>query len=471
MAYSHYDRLSATDATFLAIEDENVHMHVGAVALFERGSLARDDGSLDVDLLHRFIESSLRRMPRFRQKVVPVPLVDERVWVDDERFNLDYHVRHAALPPPADVRQLKRLAGRILSQKLDEHKPLWELWVVEAVEGDRFALIVKAHHAMVDGIGGMDLFASLLRLDPSSDFPEPDPWIPRPAPGMTQLVTDELGRRAALPWSALGAARDTLAHPFETLHDVRESVAAVGDTLSAGLAPSADTALNPEIGPYRRFDWTKTDIEAIREIRKHLGGTLNDVVLATVSGAVGRFLRRRGETLDEDLVFRAMVPVSLRTESERGQPGNRVVNFLAPLHVDEQDPVARLARTSETLRELKESRLARGAEVIEEFGDHGFTNLVVQFVRLAANARAYNIVVTNVPGPPRSLHLLTARMTDIYPVVPLFNNQGVGIALFSYDGQLSWGLNADWDAIPDLHSLVGDLEAEIQALLAAARGA
>ncbi len=470
MAYTYYDRLSATDATFLAIEDENVHMHVGAVALFERATLARDDGSLDVETLHRFVESALRTMPRFRQKVVQVPLVDERVWVDDERFNLDYHVRHTALPPPSDIRQLKRLAGRILSQKLDEHKPLWELWLVEAVEGDRFALIVKAHHAMVDGIGGMDLFASLLRLEPTASFPEPERWLPRPAPSATQLVTDELGRRAAMPWSALGAARDTLSHPLDTLQEVRESVAAVGDTISAGLAPSSETALNPEIGPYRRFDWTKTSIEEIREIRKHLGGTLNDVVLSVVAGAVARFLERRGERVDADMVFRAMVPVSLRTENERGKPGNRVVNFLAPLHVDERDPVRRLDRTSETLQELKESRLARGAEVIEEFADHGFTNVVVQFVRLAANARAYNIVVTNVPGPPRALHLLTAPMTDIFPVVPLFNNQGVGIALFSYNGQLSWGLNADWDATPDLHSLVEDLEVEIQDLLSAAKG-
>jgi WS/DGAT/MGAT family acyltransferase len=215
--------------------------------------------------------------------------------------------------------------------------------------------------------------------------------------------------------------------------------------------------LNPEIGPYRRFDWTRTSIEEVSEIRKHLGGTLNDVVLTTVAGAVGRFLVRRGMHVDEDTRFRVMVPVSIRQRSEQGVPGNRVVNFLAQIPVHEVDPVRRLEATRESLGALKRSRLVKGAEILEELGDHTFTGLIVGFVQLGASQRAYNMVVTNVPGPPRPLYLLESRMTDIYPVVPLFRGQGLGIALFSYAGDLCWGLNACWDALPDLHDLIEDL--------------
>jgi diacylglycerol O-acyltransferase len=471
VAYQHYDRLTATDGTFLAIEDPNVHMHVGAVVVFERSPLAQPDGTLDFAKLRRFLDASLQTMPRFRQRYVQVPLVDERVWVDDQHFNLDYHPRHTALPPPGEIRQLKRLAGRILSQKLDHHKPLWEMWLVEGLQDDRFGMILKAHHAMVDGIGGMDLFASLLRLEPSDEIPATGVWIPRPAPGQARLVADELGRRAALPLSALEGARSALRRPLESFREVRDSVSALGETIGAGLVQTTATPLNGDLGPYRRFDWTTCDLASIREVRKQLGGTLNDVVLATVAGATGRFLRRRGMVPDEETVFRAMVPVSLRKRSERGKPGNRVVNFLAELAVEERDPKRRLERTAETTRRLKESRLVRGAEVLEEIGDRGFNNLLVQFVRLAASQRSYNLVVTNVPGPPRPLYLLGSRMEAIFPVVPLFRNQGVGIALFTYDGQLHWGFNADWDALPDLHDLVGDVEAELAALCEAARTA
>jgi WS/DGAT/MGAT family acyltransferase len=455
MAHSHYDRLTAIDGTFLAIEDPNVHMHVGAIALFERAPLLNADGNLDVAKLRGLVGASLHQMPRFRQKCVSVPLVDERVWVDDERFNLDYHVRHTALPPPGEIRQLKRLAGRILSQKLDDHKPLWEMWFVEAVEGDSFGMIVKAHHAMVDGIGGMELFASLLRLEPAGEIPEVERWFPRAAPGTARMVADEIGRRAAMPFSALRATREALGRPIESLRNARDSVSALGEALGAGLARTTATPLNPDLGPYRRFDWADTRIDDIRDVRKHLGGTLNDVVLSTVAG-------------DANTVFRAMVPVSVRADDERGLPGNRVVNFLASLPVDERDPKRRLERTIETTRRLKKSGLVRGAVVLEEIGDSGFNNLLIQFVRLAASQRAYNIVITNVPGPPRPLYLLTSRMTAIYPVVPLFQQQGVGIALFSYDGRLHWGFNADWNALPDLHDFVDDVTAEMSALREAA---
>jgi diacylglycerol O-acyltransferase len=464
MAYTHHERLSATDALFLELENDSVHMHVGAVALFDSGPLRGPEGRLDIDRLRDFIEASLLDSPRSRQKVVRIPGFDHPVWVDDERFNLLYHLRHTALPAPGSLRQLKRLCGRITSQKLDRGKPLWELWVVEGLEDGRIALVFKAHHCMVDGIAGIDLIAAMLRLEPDAPLPEPRRWVPRPAPGPRRMMATELGRRASLPLDLLRGAPASLRHPGELVGSLRESAAAVGETLGAGLAPASPMPLNPDIGPHRRFDWVQTERQAVDEVRKHLGGTLNDVVLACVTGAVGRFLRRRGVRVDARTVFRCMVPVSIRRHDEEGVPGNRVVNFLARLPIDEREPRRRLERTVEVTRALKHSRLARGAEILEEVSDRTFPGLVLQFVKLAAEQRSYNLVVTNIPGPPRPLYMLGARMTEIYPLVPLFSNQALGIALFSYDGRLCWGFNADWDALPDLHDLVDDVGAELEAL-------
>jgi WS/DGAT/MGAT family acyltransferase len=470
VSYVHAERLSATDTLFLEIEEASVHMHVGAVALFEVGPLRNPEGRLDIERLRTFTERALFDSPRCRQKLAWVPRLEHPVWVDDPHFNLEYHVRHTALPPPGDLRQLKRLAGRLMSQKLDRGKPLWEMWVVEGLEDGRVAVVLKAHHCMVDGIAGVDLLAALLRLEPDATLPPARRWHPRPAPSPNQLLRDEVAHRAALPFEMLRATPGTLRHPQRFLSSVRESAMALGETISAGLAPTTSTPFDTELSPYRRFDWTRLDGAAVREIRKQLGGTLNDVVLATVAGAVGRFLARRGQQFGPRDVFRVMVPVSVRKRGERGNPGNRVVNFLARLPVDERDPRRRLERTIETTRQLKESRLVQGAELIEELSDRTFDTIITEFVQLAARTHAYNMVVTNVPNSPRPVFLLGARLTEIYPLVPLFTGQGAGIALFSYDGHLCWGFNADWDAFPDLHDLVEDVEREFAKLREAAKG-
>ena len=468
MSYSHSERLSATDTIFLDIEDAAVHMHVGAVALFESEPLRGEDGRLDFERIRTFADRALHASPRCRQKLAHVPRFEHPVWVDDERFNLDYHVRHTALPPPGELRQLKRLAGRLFSQKLDRGKPLWEMWVVEGLQDGRFAVIMKAHHCMVDGIAGVELLAALLRLDRDASLPEDRPFRPRPAPGETRMLFDEVAHRASLPLDLLRGVPDSLLHPGQILSSLRESASSLGETIAAGLAPTADTPFNVDLGPYRRFDWIRIPVSRVKEIRKHLGGTLNDVVLATVAGAVGRFLHLRGTDFDTDDVFRVMVPVSVRRKDQHGHPGNRVVNFLARLPVDERDPRRRLERTIETTRELKSTRRVVGAELLEEIADRTFDGLLTGFVQLAANTHAYNMVVTNVPGPPRPVYLLGAQLEEIYPLVPLFAGQGLGIALFSYDGDLCWGFSADWDAFPDLHDFARDIGKEFDRLHAAA---
>ncbi len=471
MTYSHYDRLSALDVTFLEIEEPNVHMHVSAIALFEAAALTTADGNLEIERIRDAVEASLAASPRFRQRLAHVPLFEHPVWVDDERFNLAYHVRHTSLPRPGDVRLLKRLAGRILSQKLDRGKPLWEMWVVEGIEDGRFAVLMKAHHCMVDGIAGMELLAALMRLDRDASLPEERAFRPRPAPGEARMLFDELAHRASLPLDLLRGVPESLRSPGRVLSSLRESISTLGETIGAGLAPTVDTPFDVELGPYRRFDWIRTPISRVKEIRKHLGGTLNDVVLATAAGAVGRFLRGRGTDFDEDDVFRVLVPVSVRRQDQRGHPGNRVVNFLARLPVDEDDPRRRLERTIEETRELKSTRRVEGAELLEDIADRTFDSLLTGFVQLAANTHAYNMVVTNVPGPRQPVYLLGARLEEIYPLVPLFKGQGLGVALFSYDGDLYWGFSADWDAFPDLHNFALQVGEEFDLLHAAAEQA
>ncbi|MGH0035380.1 MAG: WS/DGAT/MGAT family O-acyltransferase [Myxococcota bacterium] len=462
MAFHHYDRLSALDTTFLEIEDANVHMHVAAVALFEAEPLRGPNG-LDMERIRGVVDAALADTPRFRQKLARIPLFDHPVWIDDSRFNLDYHVRHTALPAPGDLRQLKRLAGRVLSQKLDRSKPMWEAWVVEGVEGDRVALVVKAHHCMVDGISGLDLVARMLSLEPVKRVAPPPRWIPRPAPDGVRLLADETWRRASFP---IGLAREvigSLGRPLELVRRVREQTEAFVDVVRSGLEGTSATPLNADIGPYRRFDWTRHDLEAIRRVRSRFGVTLNDVVLAAAAGAIGRFLEQRGMRT-ADLRFRAQVPVNTRGRDDRGV-GNQVVMLMADLPVGERDPVARLKRVHETMQGLKKSRLRAGIQLLEDLGDNLATTLWIDFARLATSQRTFNIVITNIPGPPRPVYLLESKMESIYPLVPLASNQALGIALFSYAGGLHWGFHADWDALPDLHEIVVSLDEKLEQLV------
>lgn len=467
MGYSHHERLTALDNAFLALEDENVHMHVGSVGIFEARPLTLPGGGLDIERIRALSNTTLNRHPRFRQKLAYIPIFDHPVWVDDSRFNLDYHVRHTSLPVPGDIRRLKRLAGRIMSQKLDRHRPLWEMWFVEGVEGNRFAVITKVHHCMIDGISGVDLMSSLMQADRKVAVGPAKAWIPRPAPSGGELLRDELLRRASLPFSVASQAWQAVSDPGRALDTIRDSLEGVGQAIGAGLAPASQTPLNPEIGPHRRFDWTRFDLAEVKRIKNRLGGTVNDVVLACVSGAIRRFLQGRGVGV-RNLDFRSMVPVSIRTGAERGTLGNRVSFLVARLPLAEKDPRRRLARVIEETQKLKESKQVRGAELIEELSDWTFDSLFVQYARLAAQALSFNTVVTNVPGPQFPVYLLGARMLETYPLVPLYMNQALGIALFSYDGGLYWGLNADWDALPDLHDLVEALETEFADLKSAA---
>ena len=470
MAQSGYERLSAQDRAFLVWESPTAHMHVAATLIFDAEPVRMATGGIDVDRIRQYVLSRLDQIPRYRQRLAEVPVDGQPIWLDDEHFNMHYHVRHTSLPRPGTERQLKRLSGRIFSQQLDRTKPLWELWVVEGIEdGERFALISKVHHAVVDGVSGVDLMTFLMTPAPCSEIGEPPQFRPRPAPSSVELLWDQAVYRATTPVRLLRS----LIRPGEQLEQAADRIArsarAVTDFLGVGLQRTSETPLNRTIGPHRKFDWLRMELSRVKAVKNELGGTINDVVLATVTGAVRRFLEQRRVPIDP-LRFRAFTPVSVRSEEERGTLGNRVSGWLVDLPIEDPDPRCRLERIRAITARLKESRQALAADVLTQVGGWTGPTLLSVGLQLVTRMRPFNLVVTNVPGPQVPLYLLESEMLATYPQAPLMENQGLSIALFSYAGWLCWGFNADWDLLPDLHEIVVATESSFEELENAAGG-
>lgn len=448
-----YTRLTALDQSFLIYEGPNSPMHVGVVQIFEGEPLRGPSGCIDLDRILEHVASRLHLIPRYRQKVERAPLDGQPIWVDDARFNLRYHVRHTRLPRPGDERTLKRTCARILEQRLDLHKPLWELWVVEGLDDGHVAVVSKIHHCMVDGVAGVDLMSVLLTPEPTGKLEPPPVWIPRQPPSALEYALEEGLQRLGAPLRAVRAV-GRLGASGEARDELMERVRSAGRVVAGGLAADPPTPLNLPIGPHRRFDWLRMDLAELSRMRGKLGGTLNDLVLAIVAGAIRHFFKYTRLTDPDRIAFRVMAPVSVRDASERGRTGNRVAAWFVPLPIGESDPLERLAEVRRTTALLKRRHDALGAETLTQVVEWLGATPISLGARLLENDPPYHMVVTNVPGPRVPLHLLGARMIEAHPMVPLLGAQSVGIALFSYGGVLSWGFNADWDLVPDLHDLV-----------------
>jgi WS/DGAT/MGAT family acyltransferase len=469
MPAAYHDRLSQLDNGFLIVEDAlpEASMHIASTQIHEAGPLRGPDGSLDIERIEEYVASRLEKIPRYRQVLAYTPIEGHPVWVDDPSFNLHYHLRHVRLPGPGSERQLKRLVGRIFSQRLDREKPLWELWVIEGLEGDRIAIVSKVHHCLADGISGSEIIAALLTTEPLEKPPEPARWQPRAAPDAFALGVGEVTRLLRAPFDAssylLRLARDA----DDARHGLEERLRAVGRTVS-DMRGATPVPINQPIGPHRRIDWLPMSLERIKAVRRAAVGTVNDVVLATAAGGIGRFLaRERGVDL-RNVRFRVMAPVSTRTSQQGGAFGNRVSSWTVDLPIAEPDPLARLRDVHEQTAELRSSQSELGTEMLERAAEWTGSRLLSLGARLAVRSTPHNMVITNVPGPRVPLYLLGSRLLEIHPHVPLMSNQAVGIALFSYDGTLSWGFSADWDLVPDLHELVLATQRSFEELVRAA---
>jgi WS/DGAT/MGAT family acyltransferase len=453
------DRLSAQDASFLHIENSSAHMHVASVMLFEGPPPPYDE-------LLEAIERRLGLVPRYRQRLAFVPMGQGRPrWVDDPHLNLRYHVRSTALPAPGSEEQLMDLAGRVFSQQLDRDKPLWEIWLVEGLEGDRFALLAKTHHALVDGISGMDIVSVLFDTsqEPAAPTATGDRWLPRPLPSRAQLLGEALLERATVPGEVARTVRAVFRGPRRVLDGVKTAAVGVGAMAWAGLNPAPTSPYNGTIGPHRRFTWVRAELRDIKAIKDSMGGTVNDVVLATVAGALGHHMRRRGHRTD-GVELKAMIPVSVRSDVERGALGNRVAAMMAPLPVWCQEPMARLDLVRQELSGLKSGGQAVGAQVLTDLSGFAPPTIMDQAARLMSRQRFFNLVVTNVPGPQFPLYLAGRRMLDPFPMVPLAAGQALGIALLSYDGKINFGIVGDYDMVWDIDELADDVRASLAEL-------
>jgi WS/DGAT/MGAT family acyltransferase len=445
--------LSATDTSFLLQEDRGAQMHIGGVSLFEGPAPKHEE-------LSEHVSERLALVPRFRQKLAYPPIALTRPWwVDDPGFNLDYHLRRTALPAPGDREQLKSLVSRIFSQRLDRGKPLWEMWVVEGLEADRFALITKAHHALVDGISGVDLASVIMDVAPEP-VPVGEAVVPferHPAPSRAELLVRTVAETAKVPLSLAQYAAGTLLYPQRVSRTVGKIGTAAASTAQELLSPAPSVPLNGPVGPHRNYDFLSVAFEEVHRVKRLYEATINDVVVAAATGALRRWLLARG-VRTEGLELRALVPVNLRSDQERGLLGNRVALLRAALPVYAEDPQQRLLLVRDEMRELKRSRQLMAAQTIIGLSDFAPPTLLAQASRLNFSTRLFNIIITNVPGPQIPLYLLGRQLETIAPIAFLPTGHALSIAVFSYNGSITFGLLGDYDRMYDIELVTDGLQ-------------
>jgi len=456
------ERLSPLDASFLHIEDDVNLMHIGSTAVFE-GPPPPHDALLEM------VAGKLPLVPRYRQRVRTVPLeLGRPVWVDDPHFNLGYHVRHTGLPSPGSTEQLRNLVGRVMSNKLDRTKSLWEMWQVEGLEDGHWALITKVHHSVVDGIAGTDLLSVILDSDPDAPVAAPDRWRPRADPSNLRLLGEALTDYLVSPYEQYRAARARTRAGRRLLRQGVDLVRGLSSMAGVARHQAASSIVGP-IGPHRRYVWARTTLDDVKAIRARLGGTVNDVVLAVITRGFRDLLLGRNEPL-EDRVVRSLVPVSVRRPDERGSYNNRVAGLLAELPVGIEDPEERLASIRAQMDGLKDSKQAVAAEALTSLGGFAPSLLLALGTRVAVRAAqsggfgTMDTVTTNVPGPQRPLYALGRRMVEAFPYVPLASPIRIGVAIFSYDGALTFGVTGDFDTAPDIEVLARGIEMGITEL-------
>lgn len=459
------DRMSPLDSGFWHLEDGHASLHIASTAVFE-GPVP------NYAELVRLFQHKLPLIPRYRQRMRGVPFgLGRPVWVDDHDFDLTYHLRRTALPQPGSDEQLRRLVGRLMSQRLDRDKPLWETFAVEGLEDGRWALVTKIHHSMVDGLAGLDVLSRLLDTTPDAQLPPIEYWEPEPEPGVAALLGTALLDRV----SAAGrAARGLAAAPLRPRHSAEMVAVGVRGLVdyAGALRPITATSLSGPIGSARRYRWVSVDLADVARVRRAFGGSVNDVVLAIVTHGFRELLHSRGEPPDPHAV-RSLVPVSVRRPDERGRLNNRVSALLAELPVEFSDPVSAYRAVTVRMRELKSSPEAPAGELVTELADLLPPPLLAAVLHAAFRfpQRVLTTVTTNVPGSQQPLYALGRRMLMNYPYVPIADRLRIGVAVTSYDDRLYFGLTCDRDSVPDIDVVTGGIADGLAELVKAADAA
>ncbi len=468
------ERLNGMDAAFLALETDTMHMQVGAVMVFDPSSPDTGDGipSRFFDRLRTIVEERIHLVPPLRRRVVRVPFgLHHPVWVEDPNFELEYHLRRASLPAPGGPAELAAFVADLAGRPLDQNSPLWEMHVVEGLESGHVAVVPKVHHALFDGSSGVEVVASFLDSGPVPRVvsPPPRPWRPEPIPTETELIGSAMSALVRQPERTAGVLRRT----FGAVHDLSERNRRLReeDDVVPPPAPfrAPRTSLNGALSPHRRFAFAQVPLDEIRTVRRVFGGTVNDVVLAAVAGALRRLLAERGERLEDAVV--AMVPMSRRAESERGELGNKVSAMLVSLATQIADPVERYTTIAAGTRLAKDQARVLSQELIQGWAQLAFPALSSRVARLAGNLRLFdhlpplfNVLVSNIAGPDFALWCAGARLVALYPMGPLIEGVGLNVTVASYEGNLYVGILGCRELVPEVAHL-GELLTDSFAVL------
>jgi len=447
-------RLTALEASFLYMESPTTPMHVGSVAVYDGGPWRDARGELDLPKLRRYVRQRLAGIPRLRQHPVwPAGPAGRPRWVDDPDFHISRHVRGAHVESPGTQHQMLSVADELLMPPLDRRHPLWELWFVDGVQDGRVAVVEKIHHALVDGIGGVDLAVMLLDSEPFPDRSDSDgtraagpPRVPSRIRLLSAVAAEALREPQALAQQAFG----TLTHPGRTLNAARSMVSAAGamaHPAGGGDIRAPHTFINEPLGTKRSYDIVRRSLGDTRELGHVLGGTVNDVVLTAVASGIGTLLGTRGQDVER---IRVLVPISLRAEDEHGLLGNRVTGMVVPLPVQPMEPLERFRATHDAVRWARKAGEGELTSTLLQFTEHLPEPLIAGVSRLVHRQPLINLVVTNVPGPSSPLYLMGSQMLEAFPVVPLAGNLALSIGILSYMDQLTIGLWADRAHFPDL---------------------
>ncbi len=468
------ERLSGMDAAFLALETETMHMHVGAVMVFDPSSpdTGGDVPTRYVDRLRAVVEERIHLVPPLRRRVVRVPFgIHHPMWVEDPDFELDYHLRRASLPAPGGPTELAAFVADLASRPLDQNSPLWEIHVVEGLESGHVAVVPKVHHSLFDGASGVEVVASFLDTGPVSRvvaFPG-RPWRPEPIPTEAELIAVAMSSLVRQPERAAGVLRRTIG----AVHDLAERNRRLReeDDVVPPPAPfrAPRTSLNGSISPHRRFAFAQVPLDEIRTVRRVFGGTVNDVVLGSVAGALRRLLAERGERLEESVV--AMVPMSRRGDADRGVLGNKVSAMLVALATQIADPVERYTTITAGTRLAKDQARVLSEELIQGWAQLAFPALSSRIARMAGNLRLFdhlpplfNVLVSNIAGPDFALWCAGARLVALYPIGPIIEGVGLNVTVASYEGTLYVGILGCRELVPEVAhfgDLVTDAFAEL----------
>ncbi len=460
MVATNYERLSAQDLQLLVLESPSTPMHIVSTEIYRNGPLIGDDGGVDINAFRDHVDAILHRIPRYRKKLKWISYADIPVWIDDTSFNLEYHIRHTALPRPGSTEQLKNLTARILERSLDRERPLWELWLVEGLPGRRYAIISKIHYCMLSSLDGLSINHVLMSQTPEQIVPQAPPFVPGKAPSEVSLLWDEWNRRYAQPIDALRNAGELLRRPREGIGELEKRLGAVRNSLSSMIRRPPDTPVNGELSVHRRVEWLRLPLKPLTDFTNGGDWSLTTVLLGLLAGGIYKLFEARQFDL-KNSEFNLAIPVTGLSQT-RSTAADGIVTWVVQLPVDEPDLQTRMRRIDDELSRLG-GRAGANPELLVDVAARVPAGLLSLFT--TGRSSCANALMTGVANAPRQMYSMGAEKAEIYTHLPLMSGAGLSTLLTTYNGNVFWAFNGDYDLLPDLSLVEVGVSESYQALV------